>query len=42
MCTERIAHAIAIDPDQSQPLTATQGEDTRRYTTNRDLCSAVA
>ena len=42
MRSERIAHAITIDPDQSQPLTATQGEDTCRYTANRDSCSAFA
>jgi hypothetical protein len=42
MRSERIAYTIAINPDQSQPLAATQGEDTRCYTANRDLCSAFA
>jgi hypothetical protein len=42
MRSERIAHAIPINPDQSQPLAAMQGEDTRSCTANGDLCSAFA
>ena len=42
MRSERISHAIAIDPDQKLPLAGTQGEDTRRCTANRDLSSAFA